>query len=122
MRQSPEKRSIEPESVEVWTPAMYQKWDAGTLKSKDKKRKHMVGSDSDSRVKVKPGFNRSMSYEGKKMAEQQGKVAVQRSSSSIPTLESLGIAHNYGFHTSTGTSKAVSSMPKIPKLKKQENL
>ena len=108
--------NFSPEEVEVWTPAMYEKWDRGG-RPKTKKRKHKQDSDSDSRqkMKVKPGFNRSLSFDTKKPA--QG-VQLQRSASSVGTLESLGISHNYG---PSAFSRPVSSLPKIPKLKKQEN-
>jgi len=99
----------------VWTPAMYEKW--------DKNRKKRKGSDSDSdapRSKHKK-FHRSVSSEPKpsidsykhKSSSQLPKV--QRSMSS---LESLGIAHNYG---PSSLTKPASSLPKIPKLKKPDS-
>jgi hypothetical protein len=124
--------SLPVEGVEVWTPAMYQKWDRSG-RPREKKRKHTrQDSDSDSKLKLKkPGFARSMSFDGKKTAGSKAvldpetklvpKLLLQRSQSSMGmgALESLGISHNYG---PSSLGKPVSSLPKIPKLKKQENL
>jgi len=99
----------------VWTPAMYKKWD-------ETKQKKGGGYDSDSdapRSKHKK-LHRSLSSEPKPSIEsskhhkssQQPKI--QRSMS---TLESLGIAHNYG---PSSLSKPATSLPKIPKLKKPD--
>merc|ERR1712226_1804479 len=57
---SPKVTDFEIEEVEVWTPAMYEKWDKS---GRPKKRKHRHDSDSDSKQKSKkPGFNRSISF------------------------------------------------------------
>jgi len=99
----------------VWTPAMYKKWD-------ETKHKKGGGLDSDSdapRPKHKK-LHRSLSSEPKPSIEsfkhhkssQQPKI--QRSMSS---LESLGIAHNYG---PSSLTKPATSLPKIPKLKKPD--
>jgi len=100
----------------VWTPAMYKKWD-------ETRQKKGGGYDSDSdapRPKHKK-LHRSLSSEPKPSIEsfkhhnkssQQPKI--QRSMSS---LESLGIAHNYG---PSSLTKPATSLPKIPKLKKPD--
>merc|ERR1711974_139965 len=91
-------------------------------RTKEKKRKHKHDSDSDSKSKLKNmkvGFNRSISFEGNKKTG--GEKILQRSTSSVPTLESLGIAHNYGMPGQIGKPTSLSNLPKIPKLKKQEN-
>lgn len=109
---SPRVTDFPVEEVEVWTPAMYEKWDKC---GRPKKRKHRHDSDSDSKQKSKkPGFNRSMSFGSNKTSDQQ--KMLQRSASSMSTLESLGIT------LGTSIAKPVSSLPKIPKLKKPENL
>lgn len=115
---SPRVTDFPVEEVEVWTPAMYEKWDKC---GRPKKRKHRHDSDSDSKQKSKkPGFNRSMSFGSNKTSDQQ--KMLQRSASSMSTLESLGISHNFGPTLGTSLAKPVSSLPKIPKLKKPENL
>lgn len=104
---------IEVEDV-VWTPAMYEKWD----KNRGKKGGG-YDSDSDAPKSKHKKFHRSMSNEPKAIdsykhhkSSQQPKM--QRSMSS---LESLGIAHNYGPSSMT---KPATSLPKIPKLKKPD--
>ena len=122
LKMDPPRRDFDIEDVEVWTPAMYQKWDKSG-RPKEKKRKHKHDSDSDSKSKLKNmkvGFNRSISFEGNKKTG--GEKILQRSTSSVPTLESLGIAHNYGMPGQIGKPTSLSNLPKIPKLKKQENV
>merc|ERR1712179_503870 len=117
---SPKVTDFEIEEVEVWTPAMYEKWDKS---GRPKKRKHRHDSDSDSKQKSKkPGFNRSISFGANKVTEQQKMLLPARSASSMSTLESLGISHNFGPTLGTSLAKPVSSLPKIPKIKKPENL
>ena len=123
----PPRKDFNLEEVEVWTPAMYQKWDKSG-RPKEKKRKHKHDSDSDSKSKLKNmkvgGFNRSISFEGNKKTGGGGdqQKILQRSTSSVPTLESLGFGHNYGMPGQIGKPSSLSSLPKIPKLKKQENV
>lgn len=99
----------------VWTPAMYKKWD-------ETRHKKGGGHDSDSdapRIKHKK-LHRSLSSEPKpsidsfKHQKSSHQPKIQRSMS---TLESLGIAHNYGPSSMT---KPATSLPKIPKLKKPD--
>merc|ERR1712034_160346 len=98
----------------VWTPAMYEKWD----KNRGKKGGG-YDSDSDAPKSKHKKFHRSLSNEPKgldsyKHHKSSQLPKVQRSMSS---LESLGIAHNYGPSSMT---KPATSLPKIPKLKKPE--
>merc|ERR1712106_550509 len=100
----------------VWTPAMYEKWDKNRGKKGDK-----YDSDSDAPRNKHKKLNRSLSSEPKpsndgahKHHKSSHQPKVQRSMSS---LESLGIAHNYGPSSMT---KPATSLPKIPKLKKPD--
>lgn len=100
----------------VWTPAMYEKWDKNRGKKGDK-----YDSDSDAPRSKHKKLNRSLSSEPKpsndgahKHHKSSHQPKVQRSMSS---LESLGIAHNYGPSSMT---KPATSLPKIPKLKKPD--
>ena len=123
LKMDPPRRDFNIEDVEVWTPAMYQKWDKSG-RPKEKKRKH--DSDSDSKSKLKNmktvGFSRSISFDVNKKTGGGGDKVLQRSTSSVPTLESLGIGHNYGMPGQIGKPSSLSNLPKIPKLKKQENV
>ena len=127
LKMDPPRKDFEIEDVEVWTPAMYQKWDKSG-RPKEKKRKHKHDSDSDSKSKLKNmkvgGLNRSISFEGNKKTGGGGdqQKILQRSTSSVPTLEGLGFGHNYGMPGQIGKPSSLSSLPKIPKLKKQENV
>jgi len=124
LKMDPPRKDFDIEDVEVWTPAMYQKWDKSG-RPKEKKRKHKHDSDSDSKSKLKNmktvGFNRSISFDVNKKSV-SGEKILQRSTSSVPSLESLGIGHNYGMPGQMGKPSALSNLPKIPKLKKQENV
>ena len=124
LKMDPPRKDFDIEDVEVWTPAMYQKWDKSG-RPKEKKRKHKHDSDSDSKSKLKNmktvGFNRSISFDVNKKSV-SGEKILQRSTSSVPSLESLGIGHNYGMPGQIGKPSALSNLPKIPKLKKQENV
>ena len=68
LKMDPPRKDFDIEDVEVWTPAMYQKWEeSGRLK--EKKRKHKHDSDSDSKSKLKNmnvGFNQRIIFEGNK--------------------------------------------------------
>ena len=100
----------------VWTPSMYQKWDN---QKKGSKRK---ASDSDTeRPKSSKSlkFQRSASIELKKSTEflkhknQKSPMKMQRSVSTIETVSPA-----FG---KSGISWPASSLPKIPKLKKNES-
>jgi len=113
-------RSDSPESslpVEdvVWTPAMYEKWD----KNRKKGGKKMSDSDSDvPRSKLKK-FHRSLSNEPKPNIESyKHRSSLSKVQRSMSSLESMGIAHNYGPSSMT---KPATSLPKIPKLKKPDS-
>ena len=103
---------FEVEDVEVWTPAMYQQWDKSG-RPKEKKKKHRHDSDSRQKIKKPGGFQRSISFDTRKPVDPGG-VALQRSASNLTSLEAMGIGHSFG-------PSSLAKLPKIPKLKKQEN-
>ena len=101
----------------VWTPSMYQKWDQHKGGGKRKL------SDSDTERHDRPRskslkFQRSQSIELKKSREfikhksQKSPMKMQRS---ISTIETVSTAF-----AKPGISWPASSLPKIPKLKKNE--
>lgn len=110
------KRLDPPLEDVVWTPSMYQKWD------KQKKGGKRKASDSDNeRPKSSKSlkFQRSASIELKKSTEffkhksQKSPMKMQRSVSTIETVSAA-----FG---KSGISWPASSLPKIPKLKKNES-
>jgi len=99
----------------VWTPAMYEKWD----KNRKKGGKKVSDSDSDAPRSKQKKFHRSLSNEPKPNLESyKHKSSLSKVQRSMSSLESLGIAHNYG---PSSMSKPATSLPKIPKLKKPDS-
>merc|ERR1711936_1487210 len=112
---SVERDNRSPPRNVVWTPAMYQKWD------KDKTRTPKK-NDSDSDYSKNKKIRRSHSNEPKNSPDKKFSKSSSSKSSDMKfgrSISSVDPTHNlYG--PSSSLSKPLSSLPKIPKIKKPE--